>query len=299
MVSYMKNLSDCFEEFINEKKCYCEPRTIEYYEENLSEFIKYVAHQELSKQIYIDYICQLRKKGIKNTSIRTYCRAVKVFSNWLYDNNYIDMDFTKKVKLPRDDHEIIMPLSRDEVDSIDKCIVDVPVLEIGIRNKIIIHLMLDCGLRRNEVINLRKKDVSFEDNIIYVCNSKYNKNRVVLLPDFLAIQIKWYGKFYSVMSKKSEYLLLKADGNQLTKDTIKCIFRKLKKSTGIDRLHPHLLRHTFATSYILYCGNLEKLRILLGHSDYNVTRNYLHISAQMLLLHYDIYKLDDIYFRKD
>ena len=286
-----KKLDECYEEFINEKKCYCEERTIEYYQDNLKEFIDYVAHRELDKQIYIDYVCHLRNKGIKNTSIRTYCRAVKVFSNWLCDNNYIDYDITYKVKLPRNDAEIVVPLSQEEVKQIDS--VYDSDYSLDVRNRIIIHLMLDCGMRLSEVINLKCKDVDLINCIIYIKNSKCNKSRAVPVPEFLVNDIRKYLKFR--INIIHEFLLFKSDNGPLTKDTVKCIFRNLKKNTGIKRLHPHLLRHTFATSYIMYNGNLEKLRILLGHSDYNVTKNYLHISAQMLLLHYDIYKLDKVY----
>ncbi|WP_081820350.1 tyrosine-type recombinase/integrase [Robinsoniella sp. KNHs210] len=62
-------------------------------------------------------------------------------------------------------------------------------------------------------------------------------------------------------------------------------------------MHPHLLRHTFATSYIIGGGNLEMLRLLLGHYDYNVTRNYLHLAYQYMILNADIYKLDSVFFK--
>ena len=75
-------------------------------------------------------------------------------------------------------------------------------------------------------------------------------------------------------------------------------FSLLKKKMGIDRIHPHLCRHTFATAYIIGGGSLEMLRLLLGHSDYEVTRSYLHLAHQCQLLHSDVYYLDPIYFKK-
>lgn len=62
------------------------------------------------------------------------------------------------------------------------------------------------------------------------------------------------------------------------------IFQKLKKCTGIDRLHPHLLRHTFATNYLVDGGDLETLRLILGHSDLQVTSMYLHLAQNKRLL---------------
>ena len=98
--------------------------------------------------------------------------------------------------------------------------------------------------------------------------------------------------------KNSEYLLCSKSGYQLTDNLIKQLYQKVKKRSGIKRLHAHLLRHTFATSYIVGGGNLEKLRIMLGHADYNVTKTYLHLAAQFEIVRYPIYQLDVVFFEK-
>lgn len=67
-------------------------------------------------------------------------------------------------------------------------------------------------------------------------------------------------------------------------NTVKQVFQKLKKQTGILRLHAHLLRHTFATNYLVDGGDLETLRLLMGHSDLQVTMMYLHLAENKKLL---------------
>lgn len=294
----MNNLNELYEKFINEKKSYCEEKTITYYEENLTKFIEYVSDQELTRDIYINYIYDLRKRGIKNTSIRTYCRAIKAFSNWLYENEYISKDITLRVKLPREDKDIVIPLSEDEVIKLDNVIL-IPVFSDSIlylRNALIIHLMLDAGLRKSEVINLNVNDIDLEKNVIYINNSKYNKSRVIPLSSVIKNLYNAYlidREYSDIGLLNNTPLLIKADDKRITSDTIKSLFRRLKKQSGIERIHPHLLRHTFATSYLMQGGNLEQLRIILGHSDYNVTRHYLHLAASNKLLNYDYYKLDE------
>lgn len=293
----MNNLNEMYEKFINEKKSYCEEKTITYYEENLTKFIEYVDNQDLTRDIYINYIYELRKRGIKNTSIRTYCRAIKAFSNWLYENEYISKDITLRVKLPREDKDIVIPLSEDEVIKLDNVIL-IPVFSDSIlylRNALIIHLMLDAGLRKSEVINLNVNDIDLEKNVIYINNSKYNKSRVIPLSSVIKNLYNAYlidREYSDIGLLNNTPLLIKADDKRITSDTIKSLFRRLKKQSGIERIHPHLLRHTFATSYLMQGGNLEQLRIILGHSDYNVTRHYLHLAASNKLLNYDYYKLD-------
>lgn len=294
----MNNLNEMYEKFINEKKSYCEEKTITYYEENLTKFIEYVDNQDLTRDIYINYIYELRKRGIKNTSIRTYCRAIKAFSNWLYENEYISKDITLRVKLPREDKDIVIPLSEDEVIKLDNVIL-IPVFSDSIlylRNALIIHLMLDAGLRKSEVINLNVNDIDLEKNVIYINNSKYNKSRVIPLSSVIKNLYNAYlidREYSDIGLLNNTPLLIKADDKRITSDTIKSLFRRLKKQSGIERIHPHLLRHTFATSYLMQGGNLEQLRIILGHSDYNVTRHYLHLAASNKLLNYDYYKLDE------
>lgn len=294
----MNNLNELYEKFINEKKSYCEEKTITYYEENLTKFIEYVAHQDLTRDVYINYIYELRKKNIKNTSIRTYCRAVKAFSHWLLDNEYIEKDITYNVKLPREDKDMVIPLSEDEVIKLDNVIL-IPVFSDSIlylRNALIIHLMLDAGLRKSEVINLNVNDIDVNKNVIYINNSKYNKSRVIPLSSVIKNLYNAYlidREYCDIGLMNNTPLLIKADYKRITSDTIKSLFRRLKKQSGIERLHPHLLRHTFATSYLMQGGNLEQLRIILGHSDYNVTRHYLHLAASNKLLNYDYYKLDE------
>lgn len=108
-----------------------------------------------------------------------------------------------------------------------------------------------------------------------------------------------YIYYYRLGSAPDDNVFVQIKSKKLiNENVIKQYFARLKKRTGINRLHPHLLRHTFATSYILGGGNLEMLRILLGHSDYDVTKNYLHLANQYQILHANIYKLDPVFFQQ-
>ena len=156
--------------------------------------------------------------------------------------------------------------------------------------------MLDAGLRKSEVINLNVNDIDIDKNVIYINNSKYNKSRVIPLSSVIKNLYNAYlidREYSDIGLLNNTPLLIKSDDKRITSDTIKSLFRRLKKQSGIERIHPHLLRHTFATSYLMQKGNLEQLRIILGHSDYNVTRHYLHLAASNKLLNYDYYKLDE------
>lgn len=85
-------------------------------------------------------------------------------------------------------------------------------------------------------------------------------------------------------AETSEPLFVDRFGNPCNDNAIKQVFAKLKKYTGIERLHPHLLRHTFATQYIVNGGNLEMLRLIMGHSSITVTQIYLHLANNIKLM---------------
>lgn len=293
-----------FNRFIYDRSSYCSAATIRKYYDDfkifsrfLMEFYGYTSENSFDDfapdvNPFKDFIIYLRGKNLKNVSIRSYARSLKAFFRYAYDEDFAP-DYLKKVKLPKDDSAPKVPLCMDEVAKIDS-LFDKKTVK-GLRNYCIIHLMLDCGLRRQEVINLQVDHVDPQRNIIHIVDSKGNKSRFVLVPDFL---LNYLSIYLSMCGHSSGYYLrsLKSSG-AMTNETIKQLFQDLKVAADIPRLHAHLLRHTFATSYLIGGGNMEFLRIFLGHYDYSVTQKYTQLAAEMKMLGTDIYKLDSIFFR--
>ena len=295
------SLNEAYRIFIEDRKSYCEAKTISYYKENVTKFINYMEDecdvselQELTKEHYVDYLTYLRGSDIKNTTIHTYLRAVRAFVNFCLDNEYMSVNITYRVKLPKPDAALKIPLSTAEVDKID-AVFDLD--EKGMRNYLIVHCMLDMGMRRQEVINLKKDDINYQDKFLIINKSKNNKSRVVPVPAMLLEYIRTYISKYNRFSDYVFVKLIKFN-EQLSDETIKQLFQDLKKESGVDRLHPHLLRHTFASSYMLYVGDIYMLKVLLGHSKITTTEGYVHVANQMKLIHYDLYKIDDVFLKK-
>ena len=119
---------------------------------------------------------------------------------------------------------------------------------------------------------------------IYDSNGKGDKQRFVPLGELSKISLATYIRKYRNEAKESEPVFVNRFGEKCTINTVKQVFQKLKKQTGILRLHAHLLRHTFATNYLVDGGDLETLRLLMGHSDLQVTTMYLHLAENKKLL---------------
>lgn len=301
-------IQKAFLEFIRDRQVYCSPVTIRTYRGHVKTFFNFLERRygmpvtELQftdipedDKIIAGYILQLREDNpkIRNTTIRSYCRHVKAFLRFCYDMDYCG-DYLKRVKLPRDDSAPKMPLCVDEVEKID-ALFDRSTLK-GLRNYCIIHLMLDCGLRCQEVRHLQVEHLQPKRNILFIRDSKGEKSRFTLAPDFVFASIRNYLQ----LAGHSCGIIFRGlkDSEPITQNTIKQLFQDIKRETGINRLHAHLLRHTFATSFLIGGGNLEFLRVYLGHYDYSVTKTYTQMAAQCKMLGIDVYHLDKIFFTR-
>lgn len=312
-------MNEAFQLFMLDKQTSCSDKTLIFYSENLKRFFEFlftrlekkdIDSSDLTVELLREYVLFLRQqfayavhpvhapqdRRIKNTSVNTYFRAVRSFVNWMGEEEIISGVNIRCVKLPRSDADVVNPLYQDEVDRIDALYDD--ITEKSYRNLCIVHLMIDAGLRLGEVVNLRICDCDFGKNVLHIFG-KGSKWRVVLLCSRLKLYLMDYLHTFRLETGQEDpvFVQLRDHGKPLNENCIKQLFADIKKKTGIERLHPHLLRHTFATSYIMGGGNLEYLRILLGHYDYSITQKYLHLGTQYTMLKADIYRLDPDFFK--
>ena len=302
----LMTINQCFDRFLADRMVYCAPKTILTYTMHLELFlrwlsdtygsVKQISFQELpqDENIFAGYMLHLRSKGsCRNVTVRSYARSIKAFLSFCYEED-LCQDYLKKIKLPKDDSMPKQPLLIEEVQFLDQCFNRKTVK--GIRNYCIVHLMLDCGLRSQEVRALQFEHLDPAHHLIHIFLSKECKSRITMIPDFLLDAIRSY-QFLEQRSSGIIFQGLKGDPGPMSENSLKLLFSDLKVHSGINRLHAHLLRHTFATSYLMYGGNLEFLRVLLGHYDYTVTKNYSSLAAQYRMLGVPIYKLDPIFFQ--
>ena len=311
-------IRDAYDQFLQYGAAYLSPRTLLYYRKNIGYFLNYLetvfrynpdqcSLQELPSSILFDYLVWLRSKeryaghplyaamdvhgSLRANTVNSYMRAVKAFFNYLYRNGFTEIRYTEGLRLPKSDQDQIVVLTQNEVDRIDRTFdLSVP---LDLRNYCMIHLMLDAGLRRLEVINLTVQDVRFDSNAIVINRSKGSKSRLVILCPRLADPLRRYFD----LCRPANILFFRHGGSPVSDSAINRLFINIRRRSGVTRIYPHLLRHTFATSYIMGGGNLEMLRILLGHFDYSITRTYLHLAAQNQILNTDIYRLDPVFFK--
>lgn len=296
-----------YERFMVDRAGYCSDYTLKTYAGHLKVFLRFleqkfqapdlIGFEDLpaDANILADYILYLRYEysgKITNTTIRSYARPAKAFLRWAYEED-LCRDYLKRVKLPKPDAVPPAPLLQEEADRLDNCF-NLDNLK-GLRNYCIVHLMLDCGLRSQEVLHLELCDIDAAHHLLHIRISKECKSRITMISEALSDHIL---KYMQRSGRSSGTIFFSLKKNEpMTHNSIKQLFQDLKNESGISRLHAHLLRHTFATAYLCGGGNLEFLRVMMGHSDYGVTKIYSSLAAQYKMLGVQIYQLDPVFFQ--
>lgn len=312
------SLKTAFEYFLLDRESFCSDDTIKNYRNSVRYFLEYMEQargvpadvielRSITTNDLRNYVVYLRHKPLNfghpfkfaddaarlsKRSIRNYSVDLKTFLSFLISEGFID-DILKGFRLIKAEKKVVIPLTASEVEEIDSLFSIKS--SYGCRDLCIIHLMLDAGLRFNEVCELRVDHVLFDNRQIFVKYGKGDKERVVPMGTTLKKYL-WSWMYMHRKYTEHDYFITMVDGSPLSDSSIKSLFARIRRKTGITRLKPHLLRHTFATSYIVGGGSVELLRILMGHSSIATTQGYLHVAA-VYDMQGDIYELDSIFFQ--
>lgn len=261
--------------------------TIEYYKKRIGYFINFVNDKDINNVIIDDYnsyaiylINKITDKGtnLSSATVKTTLNASKIFLKYAYDNKYMINDVYKNIKPYKQVKKTIVVLSAEDINKLLNSQNEFTI--IGLRNLLAISLMLDAGLRVSEVVNLNVEDISKELGVIKVFG-KGKKERLVPLTDSI---IRYYDKYVFLASLYSGALFLDSDtGLRMTSSGISQILRRIKKEQHFNKLHPHYLRHTFATLFLVNGGDPVHLQLILGHTTLYMTEQYLHLANQMTL----------------
>ena len=266
--------------------------TITDYTNKLRPFLEQIGERELAElrpENLNEYARDLRETHSNTITIQSYIRALRAFLNWLYLNDHVKADFCRKFRLPKARKPFLNVLSDQEIERVFAVYGDSSNV-IHLRNRVILSLMLDAGLRLNEVVTARVTDLHLPEGYLIV-TGKGSKQRAVSF----GVTTLEHVKAYLDAIPLSEALFQTSEGEPLTQDTVKNLFRKLKKKSGVERLHPHLLRHTFATRYLENGGSIYTLKELLGHTTLKQTQAYLHVAQNRRHLDFARYSpLDNI-----
>lgn len=287
------DIESVMQEFVLAKRAEYSPKTARWYEQTCKYFLQFLKDNNHSTRLADVGISQARafvvalqsrpKHGgtmpLSSHSINSWTRSLRAFFNWLYQNDYTDENRLKNLRPPKPTEEEIEILRPEQVQAVlNACS---PRTSSGCRNRAMVMLMLDAGLRLEEVATLLMANVHIADGWLRV-KGKGNKERVVPFGRNLQqVLTRYVTTFRPEPTCQPETFLLTLRRESLTGYGIQTIIQRLGPRAEIPGLHAHLLRHTFATNYLLYnCGDAFRLQQILGHTTLEMTRRYVHMAGR-------------------
>jgi integrase/recombinase XerD len=257
------------------------PRTVEAYRRDLAALSEYLNKpiadarlEELER-----YTASLRADGLAATTIARRTAAARSFFRHQQLLGLRHDNPAAAVKLPRRPKPLPKTLSPGEAERlIDAALGTQPR---NLRDQALVELMYGAGLRVSEAVGLDKSGVDLEGRFVRV-TGKGGKERVVPIGRHAADAVRRYlsrGRPYLDRRHRPE-LFLNAKGGPLTRAGAFLILRRLAEIAGLEptRVHPHLLRHSFATHLLEGGADLRSVQEMLGHADLSTTELYTHVS---------------------
>ncbi len=285
------------------------PRTITWYSDNLRRFHSYLKSRHLPDSIekldimllreYIIYLLKRNKyenhpytpvqnELLSTTTVHGHVRTLRAFFSWLVREGLTEANIAKDLKPPKLAKKVVSTLSDEEILTI------LNTLNLHnhsqARNQTILILLLDTGLRMGELINLKMEDVHMDEGFLKVIG-KGRKERIVPMgknaQKVLQRYIFRYRPQQACPGLNNAFLSIY--GKPLTENSIKLMFARLARISGVSRLHAHLCRHTFATRFLINGGDVFTLQQILGHSTLEMVRRYITLASSHVAIQHQRY----------
>jgi integrase/recombinase XerC len=261
------------------------PYTVRNYKTDLLDFFDFLkgkgvsSLQEVDRHVVRDYMGHLAKQRIVKASIARKLSAIRSFYRYLLREKIISTNPVEEASSPKLDKRLPSFLTPDEVVRLLKA----PDLSTpqGQRDRALLELLYASGLRVSELAGLTLEQVNLDTNEIRVWG-KGSKERMVLMGEPAAEALRNYleqGRPQLVGEKRNDALFLNRYGQRLTERQVQRMLQQYAKKSGIGkRVHPHLLRHTFATHLLDGGADLRVVQELLGHAQLSSTQIYTHVT---------------------
>ena len=242
-----------------------------------------VSYSKITDDIGTGWIGSLFSSNNNPRSIQRHLSSAKGFFKFLKKNSIIESSPFELVNAPKTPQHLPDVLSPEDVEQL-LSLKPVDVLEI--RDLAIVELMYSSGLRVSETANIDLNDFEEEMSFLRVLG-KGSKTRIVPLGRYAINAIQNWINEREKYSEKSKALFINLKGSRLSVRSIQLRLKRLALKQGLPPVHPHMLRHSFATHMLESSGDLRTIQELLGHSSLSTTQIYTKLDYQYLVKIYD------------
>ncbi len=280
-------MQEVFNRYINylEVERNASPYTVRNYTSDLISFFYFLrgktvgSLKEGDKHVVRDYLSYLMEQGFVKASIARKLSAIRSFYRYLLREEIISTSPLATTSSPKLDRRLPYFLTIDEMTRL----LETPdsATPQGQRNRALLELLYAAGLRVSELVKLNLEQINLETREIRVMG-KGSKERMTLMGEPAARALAAYleqGRPKLSGEKKTSAVFLNRYGERLTERSVQSILEEYANIAGLDkRVHPHMLRHTFATHLLDGGADLRVVQELLGHASLSTTQIYTHVS---------------------
>ena len=267
------------------------PHTVEAYERDLDALLAFCVREQIGSFKALDsfnvrrFAAESHRKGLAARSVARRLSAVRTFMNFLIETGVLKSNPGVHVQAPKAPRRLPATLDADQVASLLAISGDDPMT---LRDRAILELFYSSGLRLAELVGLNLGDVDAADHTVRVLG-KGSKARIVpvgkqalaALRDWLAVRAE--------LARAGELaLFVGRRGQRVSPRTVQKRVNEWAKRQGAPTgVHPHMLRHSFATHVLESSRNLRAVQEMLGHASLSTTQIYTHLDFQHLASVYD------------
>ena len=262
------------------------PHTLDGYRRDLDALSGWCqAHAPIERLQEADlraFIAAEHRRGLSPKSLQRRLSAVRSFYQWLLRHGRIAANPAAAVRAPKAPRKLPQVLDPDEA----KVLVEVPTdVPLGLRDRAVLELFYSSGLRLSELCTLRWADLHLDEGLVSV-RGKGGKERIVPVGSFAREALRqWRGESGGTSDAP---VFPGRGGGPISPRAIQIRMRQLAQRQGLfKRVHPHLLRHSFASHVLESSGDLRGVQELLGHADISTTQIYTHLDFGHLSKVYD------------
>ena len=238
--------------------------------------------RDVTRKEIASYLAALSECGYAPTSLERALSAIKRFHRFCVAERFAPNDPSSTVPLPRKPQRLPRTISIPEMQSLlDQIFEESPR---GMRDKAILELLYGCGIRVSELVGLDMQRLFLDEGFIQVFG-KGSKERVVPVGGTaLSALVTYLERGRLLLHPKgvtgpadANAVFLNVRGKRITRQVVFTIVRTAGENVGLSDLHPHTLRHSFATHMLEGGADLRSIQEILGHSDISTTQIYTHV----------------------
>ncbi|MGH8054646.1 MAG: tyrosine recombinase XerC [Stenotrophomonas sp.] len=229
-----------------------------------------------------DFIAAEHRRGLAAKSLQRRLSACRSFYAWLLKNNVIDISPAAGLRAPKAPRKLPQVLDADEAVQLVELPTDAP---LGLRDRALLELFYSSGLRLSELCALHWRDLDMASGLVLV-HGKGNRERSVPVGTHALNALQEWRKDSGGGNDKPVFP--GRAGGPITQRAVQIRIKQLAQRQGLFKhVHPHMLRHSFASHILESSGDLRGVQELLGHADIATTQIYTHLDFQHLAKVYD------------